>query len=408
MARDAPEAPAGRLANVDWATSRAAVVHDWLVTYAGSERVLAEMLRALPTADVFTLIDRLPAADRSFLEGHRVSASALGRIPLLRSRHRALLPLMPLTVEQFDLSAYELVVSSSHAVAKGVLTGPDQLHVCMCYSPIRYAWDLQHQYLAQSGLDRGLRGLLARWLLHRLRRWDVRSASGVDHFIAISHFIARRIEKAYRRPSTVVYPPVDVQFFTPAGDDARDDYYVTASRFVPYKCVDAIVEAFRDTPHRRLVVIGDGPQAARIRRLASPNVELLGHVSRDDLRTWLRGARAFLFCAVEDFGIAPLEAQACGVPVIAFGGGALPETVPGLDAEEPCGVHFPAQTPEGVRLGVDTFEAHAGRIDPRACRRNAERFSHAQFDARFAALMTQLWDGHRHRLAAGDARLALA
>ncbi len=375
------------------------MVHEWLVTNAGSERVLAEMLRVLPTADVATLIDTLPESERGFLHGRHILTSILDRLPVLRKRHRLLLPLMPFAIEQLDVTGYDVVVSSSHAVAKGVLTGPDQLHLCMCYSPIRYAWDLQHEYLAQAGLGYGPTGLFTRRLLSRIREWDVRTAANVDAFIAISHFIARRIEKAYRRSSTVVYPPVDVDTFTPAGP--RGDHYVTASRFVPYKRLDVIVDAFRSMPDRHLVVIGDGPEAARIRARAGRNVTLLGHVSRAELVTQLRAARAFLFCAVEDFGIAPLEAQAVGTPVIAYAGGALPETIPGLECDEPCGVLFDAQSAQAVVEAVRTFEAHATRISHDACRRNAERFSPARFRREFGDVLARELDRHQRAMRRG-------
>ncbi|HEU4682484.1 MAG TPA: glycosyltransferase, partial [Gemmatimonadales bacterium] len=210
-----------------------AIVHDWLVVYAGAERVLEHMLRVFPNADLFSLIDFLPHSERGFLGNRRPRTSFLQQLPGARNGYRRYLPLMPYAIEQFDLTGYDIVISSSHAVAKGVLTGPDQLHVCMCYSPMRYAWDLQHQYLRGSGLDRGLKGVVARWMLHRMRVWDARTANGVDGFIAISHFIARRIWKAYRRDATVIYPPVDVEAFTP--DGPREEFYVTASRMVPYK-----------------------------------------------------------------------------------------------------------------------------------------------------------------------------
>jgi glycosyltransferase involved in cell wall biosynthesis len=268
----------------------------------------------------------------------------------------------------------------------------------MCYSPIRYAWDLQHQYLRQAGLGWGPAGLAARLMLKRLRDWDARSANGVDAFVGISEFVGRRIRKVYRRGSTVIYPPVDVAAFTPAGE--RGDHYVTASRMVPYKCVDLIVEAFRDMPDRRLVVIGDGPQMPLVRRKAGPNVTLLGHQPFPELLRWLRGARAYLFAAVEDFGIAPLEAQAVGTPVIAYAGGALPETIPGLDAAEPCGVLYAAQTPQGIRAGVETFEAAEGRISAASCRRNALRFSPERFRREFADFVAREWaifDDERRR-----------
>ncbi|GLC27472.1 glycosyltransferase [Roseisolibacter agri] len=378
---------------------RVAIVHEWLVTYAGSERVLEQMLAVYPDADLFAVCEFLPPDERRFLGGRPVQTTFVQRLPLARSKYRGWLPVMPFAIEQLDLSAYDLVISSSHAVAKGVLTGPDQLHVCMCYSPIRYAWDLQHQYLRQAGLGWGPRGLAARWLLHKLRDWDARSANGVDEFAAISEFVGRRIDKTYRRDSTVVYPPVDVERFTPAG--AREDYYVTASRFVPYKCVDLIVEAFRDMPDRRLVVIGDGPQMPLVRSRATPNVTLLGHQPFPELLRWLRGARAYLFAAIEDFGIAPLEAQAVGTPVIAYAGGALPETIPGLDAERPCGVLYDAQTPAGIRDAVRRFEREGDRITADACRENAERFAPDRFRAAFETWVERAWDAFEARRSRG-------
>ena len=355
---------------------KVALVHDWLVTYAGAERVLEQMLAVYPDADLFSLIDFVPEQERAFLGGRQVRTSFLQRLPGIRRHYRSFLPLMPLAIEQFDLSGYDLVLSSSHAVAKGVLTGPDQLHVCMCYSPIRYAWDMQHQYLRESGLD-GVKGIPARWLLHRIREWDYRTANGVDDFIAISHFIARRIWKVYRREATVIYPPVDVDSFTPEG--AREDFYVTASRMVPYKRIGLIVEAFAAMPDRRLIVIGDGPEASRIRARGGPNVQFLGHQPFEVLRDYLRRARAFVFAAEEDFGIAPLEAQACGTPVIAYGKGGVLETIPGLTSSAPTGVLYDQQTPEALRLAVATFEAEMRRFTPEICRQNALRFSPARF-----------------------------
>ena len=355
---------------------KVAIVHDWLVTYAGAERVLEQMLAVSPDADLFSLIDVVPEQERAFLGGRPVRTSFLQRLPGVRRHYRSFLPLMPLAIEQFDLSGYDLVLSSSYAVAKGVLTGPDQLHVCMCYSPIRYAWDLQHQYLRETGLD-GARGIPARWLLHRIRMWDYRTAGGVDDFIAISHFIARRIWKVYRRESTVIYPPVDVDNFTPEG--AREDFYVTASRMVPYKRIDLIVEAFAAMPERRLIVIGDGPEASRIRARGGSNVQFLGQQPFQVLRDHLRRARAFVFAAEEDFGIAPLEAQACGTPVIAYGKGGVLETIPGLTSLQPAGVLYDQQDPVALRRAVATFEAEMTRFTAAICRQNALRFSPQRF-----------------------------
>jgi glycosyltransferase involved in cell wall biosynthesis len=364
--------------------ARVAVVHDWLTVYAGAERVLEQMLLAFPQAELYSLVDFLPEDARGFLGGRRARTSFLQQLPRARTHYRSYLPLMPLAVEQFDLSGYDLVISSSHAVAKGVLTGPDQLHVCMCYSPIRYAWDLQHQYLEEAGLEHGLKGAAARLLLHRIRLWDARTANGVDDFIAISRFIARRIQKVYRRDATVIYPPVDTGGFALRPD--KEDFYLTASRLVPYKKVDLIVEAFSALPDRRLVVIGDGPEMAKVRAKAGPNVQLLGYQPFSVLKDHLQRARAFVFAAEEDFGIVPLEAQACGTPVIAYGKGGSLETVRGPEAgEEATGVFFEAQTVPSLQAAVHTFETHT--FAPAAARANAERFSVARFQEAFRAFV---------------------
>jgi glycosyltransferase involved in cell wall biosynthesis len=368
---------------------RVALVHDWLVTYAGSERVLEQMLAVYPEADVFSLIDFVASAERGFLGGRKVQTSFLQKIPGMRRRYRSFLPLMPLAIEQLDVSGYDLVLSSSHAVAKGVLTGPDQIHLCMCYSPMRYAWDLQHQYLRESGLDRGVGGALARWILHRMRLWDVRSSTGVDGFIAISRYIARRIWKAYRRKSTVIYPPVDVDTFTPGG--TRDDFYVTASRMVPYKRMDLIVEAFAAMPDRRLIVIGDGPEARRVRARGAANIEFLGNQPFEVLRDRLRRARAFVFAAEEDFGIAPLEAQACGTPVIAYGKGGALETIRPIGEADPTGLFFQEQTVPSLVNAVHRFERECGLIRSEACRENALQFGPERFREELGAYVRRRW-----------------
>jgi glycosyltransferase involved in cell wall biosynthesis len=360
---------------------RVALVHDWLITYAGAERVLEQILAVYPEADLFTLVDFLPEEERHFIGGRQPRTSFIQHLPGARRHYRSYLPLMPLAVEQFDLSAYDLVISSSYAVAKGVLTGPRQLHLCVCYSPMRYAWDLQHQYLRESGLTRGLRSWLARYLLHRLRTWDVRTANGVDGFIAISRFIARRIWKTYRREAEVIYPPVDTTGYDLGS--GKDGYFLTASRLVPYKRVDLVVEAFGMMPDRELVVIGDGPETPKIRAKAGPNVRLLGQQPFPVLRDHLQRARAFVFAAEEDFGIAPLEAQACGTPVIALSKGGALETIRGLDSPEPTGVFFDEQTPASIVDAVERFEREAHRIRAEECRDNARRFSVERFREEF-------------------------
>jgi len=370
-----------------------AIVHDWLVTYAGAERVLEQMLAVYPSADLYSLIDFVPDSDRGFLDGRRVRTSFLQSMPGARTRYRGYLPLMPLAIEQFDLSAYDLVISSSYAVAKGVLTGPDQLHVCYCHSPIRYAWDLQHEYLRQAELERGLRSWVARYVLHRIRIWDYRTANGVDEFIANSNFIARRIRKCYRREATVIYPPVDVESFRPSG--SRDGYYVTASRMVPYKRMDLIVEAFAATPERQLVVIGDGPEMARIAAKAGPNIRLLGQQPRAALCEHLQRARAFVFAAEDDFGIAPVEALACGTPVIAYGKGGALESVRGLEHATPTGVFFQEQTVSALKGAVEQFEGDETRFSSEACRESVLRFGAEAFRRSFKDFVENALSGRR-------------
>lgn len=364
---------------------KVAIVHDWLVTYAGAERVLEQLLVLYPEADLFSVVDFIPQGKRGFIKGKRVTTTFIQSLPFSRKYYRHYLPLMPLAIEQLDLSGYELVISSSHAVAKGVLTGPDQLHICLCYSPIRYAWDLQHQYLRETGLDRGLKGLLAKGMLHYIRMWDYRTASGVDAFVAISAFVARRIRKVYGRESAVIYPPVDVEQFTLHAD--KEDYYVTASRLVPYKRVDLIVKAFAQMPDKRLVVIGDGPEMAKIRSLAGSNIAILGHQPFEVLLHHLQRAKAFIFAAEEDFGIAPLEAQACGTPVIAYGKGGALETIQGLGETQPTGIFFDIQNEVALVAAVQQFEQCHASIHSEDCRRNALRFAPDIFLDRFAALV---------------------
>lgn len=366
---------------------RVAIVHDWLTTYAGAERVLEALLQLFPQAELYTVVDFMRAPERRFLRDRQVHTSFVQHLPFARSKYRAYLPLMPLAVEQFDLSGFDLVISSSHAVAKGVLTGPDQVHICYCHSPMRYAWDLQHSYLRESGLSRGARGWLARYLLHRVRLWDYRTAAGVDAFVANSAYIARRIEKVYRREATVIYPPVDIDFFEPGS--TRDGFYLTASRFVPYKRVDLIVEAFGRMPDRRLMVIGTGPDESRLRAIASANVHFLGYQPNEVLRDYLQRARAFVFAAEEDFGILPVEAQACGTPVIAYGRGGTRDTVRDLSADQPTGVLFQEQTAEAIVRGVREFEEKIPPISVAACRTNALRFAPAQFRKRMETLVSE-------------------
>lgn len=369
---------------------RVAIVHEWLATYAGSEKVVEQMLQIWPQADLFAVVDFLDDSQRHFIGGRHAKTTFVQRLPGARKRFRHYLPLMPLAVEQHDLSGYDIIVSSNHAVAKGVITGPDQLHVSYVHSPMRYAWDLQHQYLAESGLTRGLKAWVTRALLHYLRNWDVRSAAGVDRFVANSRFIARRVHKVYRREAEVVHPPVDIDRFVPG--NRKDSFYLAASRLVPYKQMPMIAAAFSRMPDKQLVVIGDGPEMAKLRAAAGPNVQVLGYQDDAVLVDHMQRARAFVFAAEEDFGIAPVEAQACGTPVIAFGrGGALDTVRADGPLADRTGLFFDAQTPEAVIAAIEAFEALPEPISAQACRRHAESFSQQRFRATFRALVERHW-----------------
>ena len=366
---------------IDTSRLRVAVVHDWLVVYGGAERVLEQILECYPQADLFSLIDHVPAEQRHFLKGRTPKTSFMQKIPGIARHYRKLLPLMPLAVEQFDLRDYDLVISSSYCVAKGVLTGPNQVHVSYCHSPMRYAWDHYQEYLDELNLRRGPASWFARWQLSRIRTWDVRSSNTVDAFIANSRFVQARIAKYYRRESEVLFPPVATDLFDLCTE--KSDYYVAAGRFVPFKRLDLVVDAFTAMPDKRLVMVGDGPEMAKLRERAGPNIEFTGFQPPEVVRDWLSHARAFIFPSEEDFGIVPVEAQACGTPVIAYAsGGALETTLPlgpTRAASEATGLFFGQQTPASLTSAVTRFEAQADQFDPDFIHRHAARFSSQAF-----------------------------
>ncbi|MBP2167486.1 glycosyltransferase involved in cell wall biosynthesis [Erwinia toletana] len=369
---------------------RVAIIHDWLVVSGGGEKVLSEIINVFPDADLFSVVDFLPEDQRKIIHNKKVTTTFVQRLPKAKTKYRNYLSLMTYAIEQLDVSAYDIVISSSHAVAKGIITGPDQLHICYCHSPIRYAWDMQHQYLKEANLDKGLKGMLARWMLHRIRLWDYRTANGVDYFVANSGYIARRIKKVYGRKADVIYPNVAVEDF--AVQEAKEDFYFTASRMVPYKKIDLIVEAFSKMPDKKLVVIGEGPQFDKVKAAAKDNITLLGYQKFDVLKDHMARARAFVFAAEEDFGIVPVEAQACGTPVIAFGKGGSLETVRPLGKENPTGVFFTEQTVESICAAVNHFETLADEITPAACRDNAEKFSTVRFHHELHEYVMTRWD----------------
>ena len=353
-----------------------AIVHDWLVTYAGAEKCLEQMLNIFPEADLYALVDFLDEDNRDFIKHKKVKTSFIQKLPKAKTKYRAYLPLMPLAIEQLDLSKYDLIISSSHCVAKGIITGPNQVHISYIYSPVRYAWDLQHQYLKETGLNKGLKGWLAKAILHYVRLWDLRTINSVDYFIAISEFIKKRVWKCYRRKADVIYPPVDVKAFEFC--DKKEDFYLTASRMVPYKKMDLIVEAFTKMPDKKLIVIGDGPDFSKIQKIAegNSNIKLMGYQPFKVLKEHMQKAKAFVFVAEEDFGITPVEAQACGTPVIAYGRGGALETVRGLDIKDkPTGIFFYEQDKNSLIKTINYFEENKKKIQFKDCRENALSFS---------------------------------
>ncbi len=360
------------------------IVHEWLASYAGSEKVIEQMLEVFPAAEIYSLVDFLPEKDRAWLADHKIHTSFIQRLPFARRKFRGYLPFMPLAIEQFDLAPHDVVISSNHAVAKGVITRADQLHISYVHTPIRYAWDLKDQYLRESGLTWGLRSTIVRIIMHYIRRWDVVAANRVDKFVANSHYVARRIWKTYRREAEVIYPPVDIEAYPFC--EQKEDFYVTASRLVPYKKVDLIVEAFTKNG-LPLMVIGDGPDMKKIAKLAGKNVTLLGYQSQEKMTELMQRAKAFVFAADEDFGITPVEAQACGTPVIAYGRGGVTETV--VDGE--TGMFFAEQTPESLNAAVARFESMASTFEPELIRKHAEQFGIERFRRELWELVDREW-----------------
>ncbi|MGJ3281529.1 glycosyltransferase family 4 protein [Klebsiella aerogenes] len=365
------------------------IVADWLVTYAGSEKVIKEFIDVFPSSELYSVVDFLSDSNRELFSGKKAKTTFIQKMPFAKSKYQKYLPLMPLAIEQLDMSAHDVILSSSHAVAKGILTGPDQLHISYVHSPIRYAWDLQHQYLRESGLSEGLKGFIAKYLLHKIRIWDYRTANGVDHFIANSKFISRRIHKVYGRSSDVIYPPVDVNNFTL--NENKDNYYFTASRLVPYKRIDLIVDAFNEMPEKKLVVVGDGSEMDKIKSKAKGNIEILGYQPNNIMQKHMQNAKAFVFAAEEDFGITPVEAQACGTPVIAFGKGGVLETIIPEGNQNPTGVFFDKQEPGSIIESVNKFESMQDLFEPTECRRNAEKFSEERFRTEINTYIRDKW-----------------
>lgn len=362
-----------------------ALVHEWLTPKAtgGSELVVREILDGID-ADVYALIDFESTNQDSYLFQRSIGTTFLQHFPFARNGVQKYLPLLPLAIEQLDLRQYDIILSSSHTVAKGVLTTPYQLHVCYCHAPMRFAWELTFDYLNSSLMGRGFQGILTRYLLHRLRQWDALTANRVDYFIANSQHTAARIWRCYRRDAEVIYPPVNIDRFP--FQEKKEDFYLTVSRLVSYKQVDVIVKAFNQMG-RPLVVIGTGPQLDMIRQLAKPNVQVLGEQPDGVVEQYMSQAKAFIYAACEDFGIALVEAQACGTPVIAYGAGGAAETVRDIRQypDTGTGLLFSSQTEAALVEAVAAFEGYRGKFMPLLARSHAESFAPTIFKQRYLA-----------------------
>jgi glycosyltransferase involved in cell wall biosynthesis len=370
---------------------RVALVHDWLVCVRGAERVLEVFAELLPDADLFTLVHKKGSLTPA-LEARRIHTSFLQRMPLGVSHYRHYLPLMPAAIESHDLSGYDFVLSSSYCVSKGVITRPDARHVSYCHTPIRYAWEQQHEYFGPGRAGPLVRAVAALATSY-LRTWDEASARRVDRYVANSRHVAARVLKRYGAASEVIYPPVDCGRFRVPADPGGGGYYVMLGAFAPYKRVDLAIEAF-ERMGRRLLIGGGGQEAEKLRRRVRPGgpVELVGHVPDERLPEFLGRARAFVFPGEEDFGIAPVEAQACGVPILALGRGGALESVVGLDdprGAAPTGVFFEEQSADALIEAVEFFERRSAAFDPRAIRQHALRFDRPRFVAEIRALLAE-------------------
>jgi glycosyltransferase involved in cell wall biosynthesis len=348
---------------------RVAIVHDWLVTDAGAEKVLKALLDIYRDADIFSLVDFLSQRDRdNVLGGRFAKTSFIQKLPFARKHFRSYFILFPLAIESFDLSKYDLIISSSWAVAKGVKKHANQLHISYCYTPIRYAWDLYDEYTASLPQPKKL---FVKATLSYIKKWDIKTLHRVDHFIADSIFVQERIKRTYNRDSTVIYPPVDTKNY--AYEPNKEDFYLTASRLVPYKKTKLIVEAFNEMPDKKLVVIGSGEELKAIKEIAKTNISVLGYQEKDVLTHYMQRAKAFVYAAVEDFGIVPIEAMSCGTPVIALGKGGTAETV--IDGVN--GVHFKKQTKEDIIDALCRFESQS--FDLASISRDAKVYNTKRF-----------------------------
>ena len=358
---------------------RVAVVHDWLVTKGGAERVLKEILSLFPNADIFTLVDFLSPKDRQeILRGKKTTTTFIQHLPFAKKHFRNYLPLFPKAMESLDLSGYDLIISSSWAFAKGVRTHKNQKHICYCHTPIRYAWDLYEEYTKNLP---PIKKQIVKLALAYIRHWD-RKSNNVDAFIANSRCVAKRIERVYGKESYLIHPPVDVEHFRPEKIE-KEDFYLTLSRLVPYKKTKLIVEAFNQMPQKRLIVIGDGEELESIKNIAKSNITILGYQPDEVVKSYMQKAKAFVYAALEDFGIVMAEALAAGTPVIAYGECGASDIVC-----DNCGVKFFSQDVNAIIDAVKRLEER--KFDYHALMDIALQFSRENFRGKFIKVVDEV------------------
>ncbi len=361
---------------------KVAIIHDWYQEKGGAENVIASLLNIYPNADFFALVDFFDDQQRKeVLKGKKVTYTFIQKLPFAKKIFRHYLLLFPLAIERLDLRKYDLVISSSHAVAKGVITGPEQLHICINYSPMRYAWDMYFDYIKEHNL-RGIKEKFLSYVLHKIRIWDVSTSNRVDHFISISKLVQKRIAKYYRRESTIIYPPVNIENYTLC--EKKKDYYFTMSRLVPYKRVKMIVETFVKNG-KPLIVAGTGTQLKEIEQIATDNISILGYADDSKVKELMQNAKAFIFAAYEDFGIVPVEAMACGTPVIAYGKGGIKDTL--VDGK--TGLFFDRQEIRSLNNTIERFETMD--FDYAAISKHASRFSVDRFEKEIVQFVDEKW-----------------
>ncbi|MEK9627488.1 MAG: glycosyltransferase [Nitrospinota bacterium] len=381
-----------------------AIIHDWLTGMRGGEKCLEVLCKLYPEADLFTLL-HLPGKVSPVIESHRIHTSFIQNLPFAESKYRYYLPLMPFAIETFDLKDYDLILSSSHCVAKSVKPGPRSLHICYCHTPMRYIWDQFDQYFG-PGKSSWIAATAMKFIRGWLQRWDAKTSRRVTHFIANSAHVLKRIKKYYGKEATVIHPPVDTELFTPDEADVKREYFLIVSAFAPYKRLDLAVEAFNQLG-LPFYVVGQGQDEKRLKEMAKSNIKFEGWLNNDQIRNHFSKCRAFVFCGEEDFGITLLEAQAMGRPVIAYGcGGALetvipdsqswrPETgIPQDATSQPTGVFFYEQTPEALKNAIQHFEAIESQFDANAIRKHAQQFDLSVYTERMKSFIEEKLAGH--------------